>query len=54
MNPNLDQAAKAMRNLALSCDAEAEALLERGFEQWRDETVFPQAVNRWITEACHD
>lgn len=51
---DLDQAAKAMRNLALSFDAEAEALLERGFEQWKADTVFPQAINRWILEACHD
>lgn len=46
----LHEAAQRMRALALAFDNEAAALLEAGFDQWRRETVFPEAVNRHIAE----
>lgn len=27
-------------------------LQDRGFVRWQTETVFPEAINRWIQEAC--
>lgn len=47
---NLRDAAQRMRALALAFDNEAAELLEAGFEQWRRETVFPEAVNRRIAD----
>jgi len=47
---SLHAAAQRMRALAIAFDNEAAALLEAGFEHWRAETVFPDAVNRRIAE----
>jgi hypothetical protein len=41
----------SVRTLVEQDEAVMHPLRERAFEQWRRETVFPQAVNRWI-EGC--
>lgn len=47
---SLSEAARRMRLLALAFDATAQAISERGFQQWQSETLMPQAVNRWTAE----
>lgn len=46
------QLAADLRHAALKADDAGHDLREFAFLRWTIETVFPQAVNRWIEEAC--
>ena len=43
-------AAKQLRAQAIANDDAGHDLREHAFACWRSKTVFPQAVNRWISE----
>ena len=47
---NLHEAAKQLREAAIRADDSAHTLREIAFRRWCEETVFPQAVNRWIEQ----
>jgi hypothetical protein len=49
--PGLLHLSACMRALALSHDDAGHALREIAFDNWRESTVYPAAVNRWIAEA---
>jgi uncharacterized protein with HEPN domain len=40
--------AAQLREVTLQCDDALHYARERRFEQWRQDTVYPQAVNRWV------
>lgn len=50
MTPNLPDAARNLRRAAIASDDAGHELREIAFCRWCDETVFPEAVNRWIAE----
>jgi hypothetical protein len=52
-NPDQQRAALRMkaaqlREVTLQCDDALHYARERRFEQWRQDTVFPEAVNDWL------
>ncbi len=50
---NLDKAIETVRKLAIEFDEGAQTIQEGLFQQWQVDTVYPEAVNLWIQEACH-
>jgi hypothetical protein len=40
--------AAQLREVTLQCDDALHCARERRFEHWRQDTVYPQAVNRWV------
>lgn len=48
--PGLSEAARVVREACLAFDALAEATEELDFALWSIDTVWPQAVDRWIAD----
>ena len=43
-------AARQLRQAAIASDNAGHTLREIAFSRWQQESVFPEAVNRWIAE----
>ncbi len=54
MTPDLAHAAAMLRQAVAAYLERQAAIDERAFNEWQTDTVFPDAVNRLIQEACHD
>lgn len=46
----VSEAARNLRRAAIASDDAGHDLREIAFRRWCAETVFPEAVNRWIAE----